>query len=462
MRGTTRSFTLRVMVVALSVFATLSLFGCSSIPGLGGLDKAKQLESLIQQAEAAFDQDEFGVAESFYRKAVETDPKSVIAQAGLADCRICQGKTAEGLKLAQVAIDLDSNDYHGYAVLGAGLIDADQLDKAETALRRAIRLNAKDSDSLGNLGVAYYKQGFIKLSKGYFEKAVALDPAEPWHWANLAAANWWLGEPDKARERADKALKLDDTNGQAHQYRAAVAIQEDDKDAAVEEARLAVKYAGDDAWSYALLANAYANELEWADAADAANKALGLDPTSARALGILAFAKLKQGDYRAAISWAEKALAENDEDADTYYTIGMAQHSLGHLDLAIAAMSEAVRLDPASAANKRELASFNKEKSKLLAKIKALEAKIAAAKRELAAKRAAAARRLTTDATASRLVRKALAYVRSAYSWTGASGDLTKWSGRHATVRVSASGKGWTNIYLYRESNGMWTVQEME
>jgi tetratricopeptide (TPR) repeat protein len=452
------------VAVLLGVLAFGGLVGCSGTPGFGfgGPSKGTRVEALIRQAETAYHREDFGKAEELYRQAVALDSKSVVALAGLGDCRIGQGKIAEGLKFAQEAIDLDANDYHGYAVLGSGLIDTDRLDAAETALRRAIDLNAKDSDSLGNLGVVYYKQGFMKLASGYFEKAVALDPNETWHWANLAAADWWLGESDEAKSHADRALALDDTNGQAHQYRAAVAIREDDKDLAVEEALLAVKYADDDAWSYGLLANAYANDLEWDEAAEAANKALALDPASERGLVILAFTKLKQGDYQAAISWANKALAENDEDAETYYTLGMAEHALGHLDSAIAAMSEAVRLDPGSAANKRELAGFNKEKSKQRAKIKALEAKIASARRALTAKRKAAARRLTTDSNASRLVDRALAYVRSAYSWTSANGTMVKWAGRHATVRVSASGKGWTNIYLYRESNGMWTVQEME
>jgi tetratricopeptide (TPR) repeat protein len=161
------------------------------------------------------------------------------------------------------------------------------------------------------------------------------------------------------------------------------------------------------------------------------------------------------------VTWANKALEQNDEDGDTYYTLGMAQHALGHLDAAIAAMSEAVTLDPIDAVNKRELAAFNKEKAKYAARIKTLEAQIAAAKRLLAAQRMAAAdRRAIADS--SRLVNKALAYVRAAYSWRGAKGELLTQTSNHASVRVSAPGKGWMNVYLYRESNGIWAVQQQE
>jgi tetratricopeptide (TPR) repeat protein len=445
-----------ISAVAVSLAAAVAL---GSLGGCGYIHTAdtNQVGLFIKQGESALDRGDYVKAQEFFRRALELDPKSVVAQADLADVFIFQSKTAEGLKLARAAITLDPNNYRGYASLGSGLIADGQLDKAETALRKAIKLNPKDADSLGNLGVVFYKQGFMKLAAGYYQRAVALAPRKAVHWANLAAAEWWLGNSDETKSAAEKALAIDDANGQAHQYRAAVAIHEDDKDTAVEQARLAVKYAGQDAWSYALLSNAYANKLDWAAAADAANKALAIDPTIERALGILAFTKLKQGNYPDAVTWANKALEQDDADGDTYYTLGMAQHALGHLDAAIAAMSEAVTLEPTDAVNKRELAAFNKEKAKYAARIKQLEAQIAAAKKALAAQRVAAAdKRAIADS--SRLVNMALAYVRVAYSWRGATGELLTQTSRHAAVRVSAPGKGWTNIFLLRESNGMWAV----
>jgi hypothetical protein len=57
---------------------------------------------------------------------------------------------------------------------------------------------------------------------------------------------------------------------------------------------------------------------------------------------------------------------------------------------------------------------------------------------------------------------KALAYVRAAFGWRGATGELFTQTSNHAAVRVSAPGKGWTNIYLVRQSNGIWAVQQRE
>ena len=75
-------------------------------------------------------------------------------------------------------------------------------------------------------------------------------------------------------------------------------------------------------------------------------------------------------------------------------------------------------------------------------------------------KHAGARRR--SAATGAGLVRRALGYVRVAYNWYGASGRLIRLRGLRATVRVSAPGKGWMNLYLYHEGSGMWAVQETE
>jgi tetratricopeptide (TPR) repeat protein len=439
--------------------ALVQLTSCASTPN--PFDSSAQAQPLIEQGARAFEAADFIEAGNTYRDALKIDPTSAPALAGLGDVYMAQGKLKEGLKYAQAAITADKKDYHGWATLGSGLIDSDELDRAETALRRAISLNPKDADSLGNLGVVFYRQGFMNMAADYFQKAIAIDREEAGHWANLAAATWWLGDVPKAKDYADKALAIDDANGIAHQYRAAAALNADDKEMAIEHSRLAVKDAGEDAWSWSLLANAYANKLEWTEAEKAGTEALRLDSGDVRALGVLAFVQLKQHKYADAIRWANRAIEDNDGDADSYYTLGMAQHALGHLDLAIAAMTQAVQLDPTDAINKRELARFNAEKKRARAKIKRLEAQIAAAKRALAAQRTAAATRRAVG-NATQLVAKALAYVRSAYSWRGAHGSLVSWEARKAVVRVSATGKGWTNIYLHRENNGMWTVQEME
>lgn len=445
--------------MSLALCAVALLAGCAGVPN--PFDSSAQVEPLIQQGARAFEADSYDEAGSTYRDALKIDPQCAPALAGLGDVCMAQNKLTEGLKYARSAIAADKNDYRGWATLGSGLIDTDELDEAETALRRAVTLNPKDSDSLGNLGVVFYRQGFMRLASDYFQKAIALDRDEAWHWANLAAATWWLGDAQKTKDYADRALSIDDANGIAHQFRAAAAIEADDKDVALEQSRLAVKYEGEDAWSWSLLANAYANKLEWGEAEKAATQALGLNPADMRALGVLAFAALKQHKYADAIKWADKAIEGNDGDADAYYTLAMAHHGLGHLDQAIAAMTQAVQLEPTDAVNKRELAKLNAEKKRLRAKIRQLEAKIAAAKRALDAQRAAAATRRTVG-NATQLVSKALAYVRSAYSWRKAQGNLVSWEARTAVVRVSAKGKGWTNIYLHRESNGMWTVQERE
>lgn len=447
------------LAVSLVLCTVVLLAGCAGPSKL--FDSSAQVAPLIEQGDRAFEADNFDEADSTYRDALKIDPQCAPALAGLGDVCMAQDKLKEGLAYARSSIAADKNDYRGWATLGSGLIDSDELDEAETALRRAVTLNPKDSDSLGNLGVLFYRQGFMRLASDYFQKAIALDRDEAWHWANLAATTWWLGDAQKTKDYADRALSIDDSNGIAHQFRAAAAIAADDKDVALEQSRLAVKYEGEDAWSWSLLANAYANKLDWGEAEKAATQALGLNPADMRAVGVLAFSALKQHKYADAIKWANQAIEGNDGDADAYYTLGMAQHGLGHLDLAIAAMTQAVQLDPADAVNKRELAKFNAEKKRLRAKIKRLEAQIAAAKRALQAQRSAAATRRSVG-NATQLVSKALAYVRSAYSWRGAQGSLLSWEAREAVVRVSAKGKGWTNIYLHRESNGMWTVQEKE
>ena len=443
-------------VVAGAILVSLTLpVGACALLG------PSRTDTLIKQGGALLDKGSYEKAEAVFKQAVAADPKSVSAHANLADAYVYLGKTDLAIAESNKAIALDPKSALGYAELGTALLDAGRLDEAATALNMAISRDPKDSDSIGNLAAVYVAQGFMKLAEPQAAKASKLDPSEPAHYANLAAALYWEGADDKAIAAATKAVSLDADSPQAHEYLAAAYIRRDDnagsdKDKAVSEARLAVKYSFNESWPYALLANALANKKQWADAGKQARLALALDPTQTRALGIYAWSAYRAKDYKTAVDYANRALVQDDQHGDTYYLLGMVWHDQGRLDRAIANMAEAARLDPQSAITKTMLASFEAEKA---ARSRAIQSRIEAIAKRLAAERAARARAAASSNT-SLLLSEARAYVRAAFGWSGARASLSSRNGDSAVVRMSAPGRGWMNVYLYRVEGGTWLVKD--
>ncbi len=110
---------------------------------------------------------------SYYKKAVEIDPRYIRAITGLSDTYYEIGSYDESIKFAKLAINLAPNDRYNYYKLGQALAMKGLFDEAIKNYRIAIKLSPNDVDTLNEIISTLNKKGLYKDDeiKEYLEKS---------------------------------------------------------------------------------------------------------------------------------------------------------------------------------------------------------------------------------------------------------------------------------------------------
>jgi tetratricopeptide (TPR) repeat protein len=178
-----------------------------------------------------------------------------------------------------------------YRFLGLTYWDLGENRKALEALLEATRLEPGDSDGWAYLGVTYYRLERVDESIAAFQKAIQIQP-KPAHYSNLGTAYFFSGRFQQA----------------------AAAFQ------------TAAEKGANTALAYVNLADSY----RWSDqrqkavetydhAIDLALKALATNPQDTDALGPLATAYAKKGDFPKAIGFIHQARQIDPKNPDLIY-----------------------------------------------------------------------------------------------------------------------------------------------
>jgi len=102
-----------------------------------------------------------------------------------------------------------------HAERGIQLAQSGNLPAAEAELRRAVRLDPRDPQLLGNLGTVLAMEGKLEESNPFLDKAIQLDPQALVLRQYLAANLWQLHKPAEARTQLQIILKAQPQNRQA-------------------------------------------------------------------------------------------------------------------------------------------------------------------------------------------------------------------------------------------------------
>jgi tetratricopeptide (TPR) repeat protein len=109
--------------------------------------------------------------------------------------------------------------YQGVALAASG-----RFAEAETAYRRALRLDASDFKTWNNLaGILFEALKKPADAIQCMQQALKVDPQNKVGWANLTSMAGRLGRHDKALEFAERALTLDANFVEAHLHKATAA-----------------------------------------------------------------------------------------------------------------------------------------------------------------------------------------------------------------------------------------------
>lgn len=229
-------------------------------------------------------------ARRMFERAIEIDPKYVLAHAGVADCS----------SFLYMYWDASKTN----------------LEQADTASRRALELDPELAEAHAARGLA------VSLSKRYdeaqreFETAIRLNP-------NLFEAYYFYGRTCFQQGKLAEAVQRFE---QASQVR-----PEDYQPLLL--AAMTLKGLGRKAEAQAMLRRGL----------EVAEKHLELNPDDARALYLGAIALNQLGQGERGLEWARRALAMDPEDAGVLYNVACAYAVQGQTEEAIALLEKAIR-----------------------------------------------------------------------------------------------------------------------
>ncbi|MBI5243347.1 MAG: fused MFS/spermidine synthase [Elusimicrobia bacterium] len=134
----------------------------SALPeGLRGFKESPKTRSLLYvlQGEACLDAGDTGLAKEALFKAVQADPGSARAQAGLGLLAEALGRDQEAMRRYRSAVALDGRYAAARFLLGALCVKHERLSEAKRQLEKGLELEPGDPTASLNLGIAYLRQG---------------------------------------------------------------------------------------------------------------------------------------------------------------------------------------------------------------------------------------------------------------------------------------------------------------
>lgn len=229
------------------------------------------------------------------RDALEEKADDPALLARLAELTFHRGEYAAAEEHARAAIKADADQPLARLILADVLTETGRLEEADEAYRWSIRyynrVQPKDAETLVLVG-----RGSVQYAR--------------WH-ANSQIFNFVVNTlcPD--------ALKADEHCWQARQLGGSLLLEKYNRPQALPEFQAALAINPRSADALASLAEAAAQQNDWEETRQHADKALEVDPQFVPALQLKADARLYEGDPAAALALLEQALAVNPHDQRT-------------------------------------------------------------------------------------------------------------------------------------------------
>jgi tetratricopeptide (TPR) repeat protein len=210
------------------------------------------------------------------------------------------------------------------------------------------RMAARPLQRRGDIAL---RRGDRAAAQGFYERAAALDPSDPW--VRLSTARLYAGERrfDEALQALDAALAAEpEQPAPFHRVRSEIELQRGDRAAALAAAERAVQTDPADMWSHFHLAGVLqtAGDLDGAAAAAVEAERLAVRPNS-QVSRRLAEIEARRGNSAEALQHLESALAADPGDPWSWLAIAGHRLTANDLDAADTAAARAAGLLDGSA-----------------------------------------------------------------------------------------------------------------
>lgn len=296
----------RTHIVNLSYSFVILLLGLVSAKGENA--KAPLGDGLEQLRQARFD-----LAADAFRRALQLDPKLIIAKYDLGVCYFAQGQFGDARKAFEQTIELSpENRFAAYYLARIDLIQ----DRSSEAIRRFEVLVRRGplADEFYYLGSAYFRESNVAAAIRSLKQAAEANPNDSRVHYLLARVYRRAGNNTEAeREFRHSAELRADSQKDAHQINVCdSALRSLSERAAVEECRRALD---------------------------------GTDPIKLVALGVLL---ARKGALEAALQPLSRATHLDPDDYDTHFNLGLVYMHMKRYEQARQSLNAAVWLQPES------------------------------------------------------------------------------------------------------------------
>jgi tetratricopeptide (TPR) repeat protein len=280
----------------------------------------------------------------YFNQALKQDPKFALAYTGVAQASLrMYGITNDGfwtqkaLAAAQQALQLNDKLPEVHSMLGSVYRATGKYSEAIAELNRAQALAPNSDEVYWRLGNVYLSQGDMPHAIGAFQKAVELNP---YYWINensLGDAYFQTGEYDKALQAFKQVSTLEPDVNAGYENSGSVLVQQGKYAEAVPYLQKALQIEPDST-AYTNIGTAYFFLKQFAEAAQAFEKAVALNPNDTQLIVNLgdAYHALGQAEkalatYQQAISVGFKELQTNPQDAPVLAEIALSYAKVGNL-----------------------------------------------------------------------------------------------------------------------------------
>lgn len=143
------------------------------------LSVSAQSEKLSKQAEQAMNNGDFVSAESLWRDALSANPQNKNFRLGLSYALFKLRRLSESYNEAERVKQIEPENPRAWALMGAALLNAGNLNSARQILDFSLLINPNESLALAYSGLLDFYEGKTRLAIERLRRAIRFNPREP-------------------------------------------------------------------------------------------------------------------------------------------------------------------------------------------------------------------------------------------------------------------------------------------
>ncbi len=189
----------------------------------------------LQQGRLLYDNDKYAEAIVAYNKALELEPRNVLALTDRGEARFLNGDAEGALADYNAAVDVDPK--YELVYLRAGVVRHNQkdYDRALANYTKAIDLDPRDARAWYFRGLVKEEQEDYSGALKDYDKARQINPRKNEYRTRLALMQQQLSNPSAAIDNLNKAALVDPSDENAFFYRGYVYAQQGNYDMAIQD-----------------------------------------------------------------------------------------------------------------------------------------------------------------------------------------------------------------------------------